>query len=272
MCKEQTSTPFVPQTGIDYPSDPSAKIVPVGQKYHDFVFDATYPYLDDSFDYKYNRFLCYAGLWSFAFLLNRLIHGLRVHGRKNIRQNRKLFRSGAMAVCNHVYRWDALCVLDAIRYRTVKVPMFSGHFLGKDLWFLRSIGGIPIPEDRGGLMKFNEAFDEYHRRGEWILAYPEAARWDFYAPIRPFHTGVFNMAWKYKIPVVPMVISYRERKGLYKLFGKGPCVDITVGTPILPSAETPRKVEVARLRDEAHEQMVRMAGWEGKNPWPSHLD
>ena len=80
------------------------------------------------------------------------------------------------------------------------------------------------------------------------------------------------MAWKYKIPVVPMVISYRERKGLYKLFGKGPCVDITVGTPILPSEETPRKVEVARLRDEAHEQMVRMAGWEGKNPWPSHLD
>jgi len=39
----------------------------------------------------------------------------------------------------------------------------------------------------------------------------------------------------------------------------------------VPDLNTPRKEEVARLRDLAHSAMLDMAGIVS-NPWPSHID
>ena len=49
------------------------------------------------------------------------------------------------------------------------------------------------------------------------------------------------MAYKYNVPVIPFVITYRERKGLYKLFGKSsePLMTLTVGEPLLPDRTRP---------------------------------
>ncbi|MBQ4475637.1 MAG: hypothetical protein IJK62_03180 [Bacteroidales bacterium] len=78
------------------------------------------------------------------------------------------------------------------------------------------------------------------------------------------------MAYKYNIPVIPLVYSYRERKGLYRLFGSKniPCVTLHVGEPIFFNKDNPRKEELTRVRDIAHESMTRMAGIE-INPWPA---
>lgn len=264
---------YVPEPFLDFPDDDSSrKVAPVKPFTREIAFDGTYPYLDDSFNYKLNASICYAGLWGIAFLLNRVRYGLRIEGRSNIRKNRRLFRNGAMTVCNHVYRWDMICVLQAIRFRRSWIPMFAPHFLGGDSWFMRYIGGIPVPTDRSGLRAFNEAFDELHRRKAWMHVFPEAASWKFYAPIRSFHIGAFNMAYKYDLPVIPCAITFRERTGIYKLFGGNePLVTIHVGTPIVPDQSSPRKEEAERLRAEAHRQMVEMAGITA-NPWPASYD
>ncbi|MCQ2143497.1 MAG: 1-acyl-sn-glycerol-3-phosphate acyltransferase [Bacteroidales bacterium] len=264
---------YVPEPFLDFPGDdPSRKVAPVKPFVKKIDFDGTYPYLDDSFNYKLNSFICYTGLWSLAFLLNRIRYGLRIEGRSRLRRYRRLFKDGAMTVCNHVYRWDMICVLQAIRFRRSWIPMFAPHFLGADSWFMRYIGGIPVPEDRAGLRRFNEAFDELHRRKAWMHVFPESSSWKFYAPVRPFHIGAFNMAYKYDLPVIPCVISFRERTGLYKLFGSGePLVTIHVGTPVVPDRSRSRKEEAERLRDESHAQMVEMAGIIA-NPWPASSD
>ncbi|MBP5135402.1 MAG: 1-acyl-sn-glycerol-3-phosphate acyltransferase, partial [Paludibacteraceae bacterium] len=200
---------------------------------------------------------------------NRMHFGIRIKGKENVRKYRKELENGAMCVCNHVYVFDAFGVNQAVKkFGTLRIPMFAKHFNGKNGWFMRHVGGVPIPETRGGIAKFNEAFDEYHRRKEWFLIFPEAVRWNMYAPIRPFKTGAFSMAYKYDIPVIPMVYSYRERKGLYRLFGSKntPCMTLHIGEPIFFDKNANRKEELLRVGTIAHKKMEQMAGIE-ENPW-----
>ena len=78
------------------------------------------------------------------------------------------------------------------------------------------------------------------------------------------------MAYKYGMPVVPCVITYRPRTGFYKLTEKPdvPLLTLHIGVPIIPDLTVPRKKEVERILKEAHSQMVKMAGIK-KNPWPA---
>lgn len=134
---------------------------------------------------------------------------------------------------------------------------------------MRYLGGVPVPETHSGMRPFAEAFDEYHRRKDWLHFFPESCSWKFYAPIRPFKKGAFSMAYKYAIPVIPMVISYRPRTGIHRLFDKKeiPLVTLHVGTPLFPDVTKNVKEESHRLLTEAHAQMVSMAGIL-QNPWP----
>ena len=81
------------------------------------------------------------------------------------------------------------------------------------------------------------------------------------------------MAWKYDIPVLPFVISYRRRTGIYKLFDKPniPLLTLNVGDPVFPDRSKPRKEETDRLLHEAHKQMTDMAGIL-ENPWPETFE
>jgi 1-acyl-sn-glycerol-3-phosphate acyltransferase len=181
---------------------------------------------------------------------------------------------GAITIANHVYRLDCPCVLIAVNgVHTTRIPMFAPNFRTKDGFFMRLAGGIPIPDsatNMTALKRFNEAFDEFHRRGWWFHIFPEACRWDFYKPLRPFQKGAFTMSYKYNKPLLPCVITYRERKGIFRLFGPKslPLLTVTIGEPIFPDTTQPRKAEVERLREVAHSQMQHMAGIT-HNPWPA---
>lgn len=78
------------------------------------------------------------------------------------------------------------------------------------------------------------------------------------------------MSYRYNMPLLPCVITYRERTGIYRLFGPKdlPLLTVTIGEPIFPNTDQPRKDEVARLREVAHTQMTEMAGIT-HNTWPT---
>ena len=80
------------------------------------------------------------------------------------------------------------------------------------------------------------------------------------------------MAYRYALPVVPLMISFRPRTGWRKYFSKDdPLLTIHVGDPIIPDPLAPRTEEVNRMRDMAHKTMLDMAGIVS-NPWPSQMD
>ncbi|MCI5680957.1 MAG: lysophospholipid acyltransferase family protein [Paludibacteraceae bacterium] len=265
---------YIPDVGIDYPEDdPYARLYkPVYDR--NVVVDANYPYLNNSLKYRFFNWSMWNLLLKFGLGLKlRIQMGLRFKGRENLKKYKDVLSGGAITIANHMYRLDCPCVLLAVKAKhTTRIPMFAPNFSTKDNFFLNVVGGVPIPPREAGITaikKFNEAFDEFHRRGYWFHIFPEAARWDFYKPLRPFQKGAFSMSYKYNMPLLPCVITYRERTGIYRLFGKKslPLLQVEIGAPIIPDRTATRGQEVERLREEAHHTMERMAGIT-HNSWP----
>ncbi len=263
---------YIPDMGIDYPEENPVERLLNAPKDRVIVFDENYPYLDDSWSFRVQNWIGYVFVLYGALMpVNTIKYGIRFRGREILRKYRKELQNGAITIANHCYRWDAPAILQAVHAnRHTRIPMFADNFCTKDHWFLKQVGGIPVPSEISALKKFNAAFDEFHRRGWWFHIFPEAANWRFYKPLRPFRKGAFTMSYKYDMPILPCVISYRERKGIYRLFGKKeePLLTVTIGEPIFPDHTQPRKTEVDRMRNEAHQRMEQMAGIE-HNSWPT---
>lgn len=283
-----TEGTYVPPVTTDFPEDDP--YVGLYQPVYDRDFpavDAEYPYFDESFRNRWRMF------WAYIFILRtlgfilRIRYGLRwrMEGDRHWsrcalltrwRLRRYDFSRGGITVANHCYRHDAASVLNAIHadYHT-RIPMFAPNFRTKDQYFLMRVGGIPIPEADGGLsaMKaFNSAFDAYNERGYWFHIFPEAKRWDWYKPLRPFQKGAFTMAYKYNKPILPCAVTYRPRTGIWRLLGPKdePLTQVVIGAPIYPDTTQPRAAETERLLKETHETICRLAGIE-HNTWPSLL-
>lgn len=266
---------YIPQPAIDYPQDNPFErtLFPVFDR--EMAIDEHYPYVDDSARYRFKTWWGYALILKVGLrLMLRVKMGLRIRGREVLKKHKEGLKNGAITIANHVYRLDCPCVLLAVGAKhTTRIPMFAPNFRTKDSFFLNLVGGVPIPEPEAGLSamkKFNAAFDEFHRRGWWFHIFPEACRWDMYKPLRPFQKGAFTMSYKYNKPILPCVITYRERKGIFRLFGPKelPLLTVTIGEPLYPDTTQARKIEVDRLREVAHAQMLQMAGIT-HNPWPA---
>ncbi len=78
------------------------------------------------------------------------------------------------------------------------------------------------------------------------------------------------MAYKFGAPILPINISYRQRKRLPKLFGSSrlPLLTVKIGEPIFPDRSQSRKTEVERRLRETHASICRLGGI-NVNSWPA---
>ena len=270
---------YKPELDIVYPDKPDARMVQF-KITHERIIDEHYPFLDKSFKFRFMRGLMHLGIYTLVFTLSPLRYGLKIKGRSILRKYRKLFKSGAMTVSNHMHRWDFLFVLQAVRYRLMYFPVWKEQLNGSDENFVRLAGGIPIPEDIRTIRCFNQAFDEIHAKKKWIHVYPESSRFDYFQPIRPFKKGVFTMAHRYNLPVIPIAFSYRKPRfpftlanWLRSLRGKQklPMVTLNIGEPLVCDENLSRKEAVQKIRKDCHEAIVRLAGITD-NPYPAEGD
>ena len=260
--------PYVPELDIVYPPNPDDHMGDL-QVVRDVIVDENYPFLDKSFRGRFGRFLTYWICFPVAMIVSSIRCGIKTEGRKNFRKHRRLLKDGAMTVSNHVHRWDMILVLKAIRYRSIYIPVWKELMNSPDMFFVRGIGGIPIPESLQAVKNFNKAFDEVRAKKKWLHAYPESSRFDYYQPIRPFKKGVFTMAYRYNLPIVPMAFSYRPPAFPYTLLNsfraskgrrKLPMMTLRIGEPLLFDASLGRKEAVQKMRKDCHEAVVRLAG------------
>lgn len=283
-----TEGTYVPPVTMNYPEDDP--YVGLYQPVYDREYlpvDATYPFYDPSWRNRLRVAFGYAFVLRSLGWILRIRYGLRwrIEGETKWRRSscgvRRWLKQfdlsrGAITIANHCYRHDCASVLTTFHASArTRIPMFAPNFRTKDQFYLRIVGGIPIPAAEAGLsaMKaFNAAFDAYDKEGYWFHIFPEAKRWDWYKPLRPFQKGAFTMAYKYNKPIIPFAITYRERTGLWRLFGPKdePLTQVVIGAPIYPDATKPRAVETERLLKETHATICRLAGIE-HNTWPSSL-
>ncbi|MDR2210760.1 MAG: 1-acyl-sn-glycerol-3-phosphate acyltransferase [Spirochaetaceae bacterium] len=269
--KASTEEPYVPPLGINYPDQPDAHMVE-RQGPHGPTLDENYPFLDKSPQFTLKSALLYLGIFTLVFVLSPLRFGLKIEGRRILKKNRALLRNGALTVANHVLRWDFLMILQAVRFRRLYFPAWGNNITGPDGNLIRLAGGIPVPGAIHLMKYFNRVWEDLHRRKKWFHVFPEGSNWPYFQPIRPFKKGMFSIAYKYNIPVIPMAFSYRPARGLYKLFKKNyPLITLRIGEPILPDLSMSRREAIAALREQTHRKIVELAGITG-NPYPCEGD
>ena len=148
--------------------------------------DADYDYMPRGFWFRIKRALVATVLHLIVFPLTHLTHGLRIYGRKNLKKHKKELKNGAITVSNHVFMWDYLCVLKAIRPHISYFPAWKPNFESGFHVFMRILGGMPIPEgDIHAMMSFKRDLDEVVKSGRWLHVFPEGSLWYFYPDIRP---------------------------------------------------------------------------------------
>ena len=89
---------YVPNTGIEYPEDPSIRMVRPTNFTHPFVMDENYPYYEDNFHYWLNYVLDYAKFWFLVHPLLKILYGLKVERNGIMKRYKKEFRNGAITI------------------------------------------------------------------------------------------------------------------------------------------------------------------------------
>lgn len=227
----------------------------------DVNVDANYPYLDKSFRFKVIRSLYWLAVTTVVFPVMRFSHGLKIYGKENYKKHKDEYKNGGITVSNHVFYWDYLCVLKAIRPHLAYFPAWKTNLEGSNGPLIRMSGGIPIPDDSiRSMIKFKGAIEELIESGKWLHFYPEGSMWLFYPDIRPFKKAVFTYAVKYDKPVLPITMSFRPRRGILRLFSKKPAVDMHIGEPLYADKTLDPRAAAEDLRARTYHIMQVMNG------------
>lgn len=244
---------------IQYPDKCDQHMITV-KHVRDVNLDTNYPYLQKSAWFKFQRFILRILQHTVFPPLVWLCRGLRIHGREKLKEHKDLFQKGLLTISNHVYMLDYVSLMVAMRPRIGYFPVWKTNLEGPNGISIRMAGGIPVPTDNiRSMVKFKQAIEEVLDKGEWVHFFPEGSMWSFYPDIRPLKKAVFKYAVALDRPILPMAYSFRPRKGLWKLLGKAPLADLTIGDPIFPDKDLPKNEAIAKMQKEAYHILQELA-------------
>ncbi len=227
----------------------------------DVELNEDYPYFQKGFAFQCKRVLLWVLLNGVLSWLVPITHGLKIHGRKNLKKNKELLKNGVITVSNHVFMWDFICVMLAMRPRLGFFPAWAPNMEGPNGPWIRMSGGIPIPaHSMKSMRKFKKAMEEAFETTNWMHFYPEGSLWFYYPDIRPLKKSAFQYSVKYNWPVVPITMSFRPCKGIRKWFRKQPLVDLHIGEPLLPDQSLSPAKATQELQKNAYHVMQTMNG------------
>ncbi len=227
----------------------------------DVNLDEQYPYLQKSFSFKCQRALLRFCQYTILPPLLWIRHGLHIHGKEKLKQYHDLFEKGLLTVSNHVFMWDYICIMVALRPRLGFFPAWKINLEGPNGPLIRMAGGIPVPtESLRPMVKFKHAMEEVFERKDWMHFFPEGSLWFYYPDIRPLKKAVFKYAVTYDRPILPLTFSFRPRKGLWKLIGKSPLVDLNIGDPIFHDKDLPKHDAISKMQQDTYQIMQSMNG------------
>ena len=227
----------------------------------DVNLDTNYPYLQKSLWFKCQRALLHLCQYTVLPLVMWLRHGLHIHGKEKLKAHKALLDEGLITVANHVFMWDYICIMVALRPRLGFFPAWKTNLEGPNGPWIRMAGGIPIPTDNlRSMVKFKQAMEEALEQKEWVHFFPEGSMWFFYPDIRPLKKAIFKYAVEFDRPIMPITFSFRPRTGIWKLLGKDPLVDLNIGDPIFHDKTLPKLEAVKKLHHDTYVTMQAMNG------------
>lgn len=188
------------------------------------------------------------------FLFLKIAYHVKVVGKKNIRH----LKGGYFVYGNHTQIIDAFTgQLFASRRRkgyivadpdATSIPGIRG--------LLCMLGVIPIPTSSEEHVRFKEAIGKHIRKGHVVTIYPEAHIWPYCTHIRPFTEASFVYPCELNVPVVGMVMTYRQRR-FFK--NARPYPTIHLSRPFYPNDSLSLPDRKLALRNHVYEYFLDIA-------------
>ncbi len=243
-----------------FPEDTDKHYITV-KKDNGLVFDAKYPYIDDSKFFRFKKAIVRILLYILVFPVATVRTGLRIKGRKNLKKHKELLKKGVISCSNHVHFWDYIGVMKAVRPFKPYVIVWARNIRGENGTISRLTGGIPFPDDNiHGAGAFMRAVTKM-LDGGWLHIYAEGSMWEYYKPIRPFKGGMGSLAIKTGKPILPLAFSYREPGFIRKkIFRQIALLDLHIGEPIFADEDLPQHEKENDITRRAHDEVCRLAG------------
>ena len=216
--------------------------------------DVNYKYFNNGKIFLFFSNLLYYGIaFPVLTILNKIVYDLKIEGKENI----KNLKTGAISVSNHVLVLDCSMIGLAFGlkkiYFTTREGSFKIPFVRKLIKLLRA---IPIPTKFKNEECFVRELNNALKDGKIIHFYPEKALWPYYEKLRKFKNGAFNFAIKNNVPVIPIVVTFRNPKGIRKLFKKKKDVTLKILEPIKYVNESNnQKDKIEKLKDQVYQIM-----------------
>ncbi len=180
-------------------------------------------------------------------VLTKIIYDLKIEGEENIRY----LNQGAITISNHVLVLDCAMVGLACGFRKEHFTTLAKSFqIPVVRRIIKLLKAIPIPEDIDNKKNFLKALDDLLKEGEIVHFYPEASLVCYCKSLRKFKNGAFDISIRNNIPIVPMVITFREPKGIRKVFKKKQDVTLKVLSPVYPE-----EMQVDEYREKIYDTM-----------------
>ena len=207
----------------------------------------------------FSRFFSFILYWLIAIPLLwipvKLIYGIKVKGKKNLRAVR---RQGVYFYCNHTQIVDAMLVqlyVSGPRRAYIVADQDATSIKGIR-YLVQLLGCIPIPLTPKEHKDYVECLKYRIAQKRAIAIFPEAHIWPYYTHIRPFGDGAFVYPAESETPVVPICVTYRKRK-IRK--HAAPAMTVHVGKPVYPDKSLPLADRRKKLRDKVYYFMVNMS-------------
>ncbi len=160
----------------------------------------------------------------------------------------------SLFVCNHVNIFDPFVIYSAIP-QFVRGFELASHFkIPAYGWMMGRFGNVPVPDEndrsRESIEQMTRKAEEAFAAGISLIAFAEGSRTRD-GHVGPFHKGVFRLAIRFGVPIVPMSIV-----GSYEFHRTGDWM-LNPGRIIVYLHDTietkaMRKENATELRDRVH--------------------
>lgn len=188
--------------------------------------------------------------------VSKLLFGLRTVNAENLSKH----SGGAITVCNHVHNLDTIIVRGVSPRRRMWLTSLSDNFQIPVIGFIfKHLGAISLGDTVREQKSVNEELERRLGNGEIVHFYPEGMLVPYHEGLRQFYGGAFAMAVHSGFPIIPMVMSFHKKRGLYRLKRK-PCFIMHVLPPIYPDMSLPKKAARLDLQNRVELAMLEAAG------------